>query len=254
MADETTGTGAGQTTPSDADAQAQTAETAAAQTQAGEMIPKSEADKQNAAARRDADAKAKEAQKALDAANARLKELEDEKTAAERAKLDEQDRLKLEADEARQAKDAAEARATRAEADALRARLIMEQAPSLPARYKRTIEGATEEDIAASIEAAKADYAADTAGRLTPAEWRAILTEAAPLTPEARAEKWPAFAADLAEHFKQAPQSVGSPSNQPGQPGAGTQSTYAELRAQADKLPPGAQRESALVAALASKQ
>lgn len=219
MADDTPGTPTGQTTGSEQQTHTD-ADTATAQTPAGEMVSRAEADKAAAAARRDADAKAKEAQKQLDAAMARLKELEDEKTTAERAKLDEAERLKLEAEEAKQERDQAVALAQAAQADAMRTRLIMEQAPTLPAAYKRMVEGADESAITASIAAAQAAYQSDNAGRMTVSEWHSLVAEARPMTPEQRAEKWPDLAPALNELLKTTPESVGTPSNQPGQPGA----------------------------------
>jgi len=216
MADDTPGTPTGETIGSEQQTHTD-ADTATAQTQAGEMVSRAEADKAAAAARRDAEAKAKEVQRQLDAATARLKELEDEKTEAERAKLDEAERLKLEAEEAKQERDRAIAQAQSAQVEAMRTRLIMEQAPSLPVAYKRLVEGDDEAAITASIAAAQEQYQSDNADKLDIAG----LAAARGMTPEDRLAKYgDAAGAKLNEFFKQQPQSVGTPSNQPGQPGA----------------------------------
>lgn len=138
-------------------AQTDTAGATDAQTPAA-TLPEAERNRIAAEARRDGDAKAKEAARELAKATARLAELEAAEQARKDAELSEIEKAQRAAKEAEARADAAEAARQQAIVEATRSRLIATTAPDLPAPFQAQVSGATDEEIAASIAQAQAAW------------------------------------------------------------------------------------------------
>jgi len=172
----------------------------------GPVLTQADVDTAAAAARRKAEAE-------LATANA---ELEKYKTAAEeqrQAKLSETQKATEAAKKAEAAQAKAEADLAAANANALRATLVMAEAPDLPNAYKSQVTGHDEDAIKESIGMAREAHDADFKGLVSFVDLKAMM-------PEQIVERFPddEDAKAFAERLKGSAVSIGGPSNAGGQP------------------------------------
>lgn len=165
-----------------------------------------------AKARRDADARAKAAEKRAAEAEAErdaLRAAEAERKAAEMTEVERAAQAKADAEARAQA---AEERAQRATTDALRATMIADHAADLPAPFKQSIGGATQDELQESIERARGEY--DTLRvALTQETVATIRADLRNLTDEQLAEKYGDDGKDLIALRAGRPVNIGNPSN-----------------------------------------
>ncbi len=150
-----------------------------------------------AAARRESEAK-------LIAGTAELEKYKAEEEEKRVAELSETEKAKEAAAAAQVAQAKAEDDLATANAAALRATLVMAEAPSLPLAYQAQVIGDAEADIKESIKEVRAGFEVDRA---------ALLTQVASMTSEQAVEAYGDAGTALAERFKGKPANIGAPSS-----------------------------------------
>ncbi len=193
--DDVTGTQDGQT-PGD-EGQSSTLPTA----NSGQTYTQEDFDKAAAAIRRKADAETKSLKAQVDELTAQIQGFTKSAEDKARADLSELERMRLERDEAAKERAAMQAEAEAAKVRALRADLIAEKIPTLPAAYKRLVTGDDRDAVAESIQEALEAHKADTA---------ATVERLSSMTAEAIAEEFGDAGRALVERLGSRPGSVGS--------------------------------------------
>jgi len=179
---------------------------------AAPMITREQEDAIAARARRDADARARAAEKRADAVEAELdafRAADAERKAAEMTEVERAAQAKADAEARAQA---AEERAQRATADALRATMIADHAADLPAPFKQAIGGATPDELQESIEKAREEYKILHVA-LTQEMVATMLADLRNLTDEQLAQKYTEGGNELVALRVGSPVNIGNPSN-----------------------------------------